>query len=159
MSPDVTARPAEEATPKTKAYREDQGRHARMAAFWSLVLLWLFGCTFLHGQLVAVDALAKPIGGLRIPVVSVDFNGAFLISAVLFVVGLVVIQRWQRQPKVADLLIETEAELRKVTWPSGQQVINASLVVIVTVLLIGLFLAGADYVLARIMKYLVLGEV
>lgn len=159
MTPsDATARSAERGPTKMKAYKEDQGRHARMAAFWSVVLLLLFGCHFLHSQLVALESLAKPIAGIRIPVVGIDLNGAFLISGALFVAGVIWIQRWQRQPKTADLLIDTEAELRKVTWPSGQQVINASIVVVVTVVLIGAFLAGADYVLARIMKYLVLGE-
>ncbi len=158
MNPDAAARTAE-GGPKRKAYKEDQGRHARMAAFWSVVLLWLFGCHFLYSQLIAAESLGKAIAGIRIPVVGIDLNGAFLISGALFVAGLVWIQRWQRQPKVADLLIDTESELRKVTWPSGQQVINSSIVVVVTVVLIGAFLAGADYVLARVMKYLVLGEV
>jgi len=158
-SSDATARAADRSAPKMKGYREDQGRHARMAAFWSLVLLLLFGCTFLHTQLTNVDSLAVALGGIRIPVVAVDLNGAFLIAGGLFLVGLIAIQRWQRKPKVADLLIDTEAELRKVTWPSSQEVMNSSIVVVVTVVLIGLFLAGADYVLARIMKYLVLGEV
>ena len=35
-----------------KAYKKDQGRHARMTAFWALALLLLFGCTTLHRFLV-----------------------------------------------------------------------------------------------------------
>ena len=113
-----------------KGYREDQGRLARMAAFWSVVLLLMFGCTFLNDQLIQFDSLSERIGGYRIPIVSVDLNGAFLISLGLFAVGLFVINRWQHKPKVADLLIDTEAELKKVTWPTMTEVINSSLVVI-----------------------------
>jgi len=142
-----------------KTHKDEQGRHARMAAFWSLTLLWLFGCNFLHGELLAFDSLAEPISGIRIPIVAIDLSGSFVIATVLFLAGLIWIRVWQRKPKVANLLIDTESELRKVTWPSGQQVINSSLVVVVAVLLIGLYLAGTDYVLARIMKYLLLGEV
>jgi len=145
-------------TKKMKTYKEDQGRLARMAAFWSILLMWLFGCHFLHGQLLAFDSLARPLGDMRIPIVSIDLSVAFLVSATLFAGGALWIIRWQQQPKVADLLIETEAELRKVTWPTNEEVVNASLVVVICVVLLGGFLAGTDYVLARIMKFIVLGE-
>ncbi len=71
--------------------------------------------------------------------------------------GVVLLLRWQQRPKVADLLIDTEAELKKVTWPTGQEVMNSSMVVVVCVLLIGAFLALADLFLARIMKVIIFG--
>ena len=128
-----------------------------MFAFWSMVLLVLFGCTFLHGLLIQAESMQEAIGGIRIPVVAVDLNGAFLISTAIFLVGLFFVFRWQSKPKVADLLIETEAELRKVTWPSGSEVLNSSTVVVVTVTLLGFFLAGADWFLNKFFRYLILG--
>ena len=142
-----------------KVYKEDQGRLARMFAFWSLALLLLFGCNFANGLMVGVDALRDPISGLSIPIIGVDLSGAFLISLGIFLIGIVVLIRWQQKPKVADLLIDTEAELRKVTWPSMQEVINSSAVVIVFVTLLFGFLALTDWFLARVMRYLVLGGV
>ena len=59
---------------------------------------------------------------------------------------------------MADLLIETESELRKTTWPTMDEVINSSIVVVVTVLVLGAFLALADSVLARVMAYFILGQ-
>ena len=44
----------------------------------------------------------------------------------------------------ANLLIETEIEMRKVTWPSAREVFGATAVVIVVVLLLGLYLFGLD---------------
>lgn len=129
-----------------------------MAAFWTLTLLWLFGCNFLFEILIGVDALAEPLGGRRIPIVGVDLTGAFLIALTLFVIGVVAIQRFQRRPKVAGLLTDTESELRKVTWPSTQEVVNASLVVILCVVLIGVYLAVADLLLARVFQRLILGS-
>ncbi len=140
-----------------KVYKEDQGRLARMAAFWSLTLFVLFGCTFLYGILIQYDSMATEITESRIPIVSVDLNWAFLISFSVFAVGVVLLLRWQQRPKVADLLIDTEAELRKVIWPTGQEVMNSSMVVLVCVLLIGAFLALADLFLARIMKVIIFG--
>lgn len=141
------------------AYKEDQGRLTRMFAFWALAFLILFGCTWLHGMLVRVETLRDPLGGITLPVVAIDLNIAFLATFALFLVGVVILWRWVQKPKVADLLIDTEAELRKVTWPTVQEVVNSSLVVIVFVVILGSFLAGADLVLARAVKYLVFGEV
>jgi len=128
-----------------------------MAAFWSVVLLLLFGCTFLYDMLVGMDSMGPAIAGIRIPIVSVDLNGAFVAAGILFLAGVIAIRRWQRTPKVADLLIDTESELRKVTWPTMDEVINSSIVVVVSVLLMGAFLAAADYVLGELMRRLILG--
>ncbi|HEX6883811.1 MAG TPA: preprotein translocase subunit SecE [Planctomycetota bacterium] len=139
-------------------YKEDQGRHARMAAFWTVVFFVGFGCRFLHDLLVRWPALREPLGGLRIPIVGVDLTAAFLVSMSLFLVGVLLVQRWQQTPKVADLLIDTEAELKKVTWPKGEEVWNASLVVMISVVILGALLALGDVFLARIMRALVLGS-
>ena len=139
-------------------YREDQGRHVRMAAFWSLVFFVGFGCRFLHDILIQWDSLRAPLGGIRLPVVGVNLSPAFLVSMLLFCAGLLVTHSWLRRPKIADLLIETEAELLKVTWPKGQDVWNASMVVLVSVLILGLYLAGVDVFLFRLMRTLILGS-
>ncbi len=138
-------------------YKADQGRLARMAAFWSMTLLALFGSTFLYELLVGIDAMKSLIGGITIPIVGIGLNGAFVISVAVFATAAGLIYRWEQKPKVADLLIDTESELRKVTWPTGQEVMNSSMVVIFCVVLIGAYLAGADYLLNRIMKWLLLG--
>jgi preprotein translocase SecE subunit len=139
-------------------YKEDQGRHVRMAAFWSLIFFLIFGCRYLHDLLIRFESLGVALGGIKIPVLGVRLTGAFLISFWVFALGALLIYRWQQRPRTAELLIETENELRKVTWPSGREVLNASMVVIVSVLLIGLFLAFSDLFLARVMRYLLLGE-
>src|SRR5262245_27473169 len=138
-------------------YLEDQGRHVRMGAFWSVVFFLVFGCRFMHEVLTQWASLREPLGGIRIPVVAVDLSPAFIVSFVVFCIGLLIVYRWQQQPKVADLLIETEAELKKVTWAKGQEVWNAAMVVIASVLLLGAFLALVDIFLFRLMRYLILG--
>ena len=141
-----------------KTYKPDQGRMARMASFWSLVLLLLFGCHFLHSSLTTyVSALDKPFGGFSIPIVSIPFTGSFVISALLFIGGMVWIYAWMQRPRTADFLIEVEAELRKVTWPSGQEVVNASIVVVITVVVLMGFLAGADWAIGKFVRQLIFG--
>jgi preprotein translocase subunit SecE len=141
-----------------QAYKPDQGRMARMATFWSLVLLLLFGCSFLHETLTAyVPSLKQPLGGFVIPIVSVPFSGSFAISGLLFLGGLAWLYVWTQKPKVADFLIEVEAELKKVTWPTMQEVVNASIVVVICVAVLMGFLAGGDFVLGRLVERLIFG--
>jgi preprotein translocase SecE subunit len=144
-----------------KAYKPEQGRMARMATFWVLAFLILFGCTTLHTVLIGnIDKLAEPLfGGARIPVITVEVTGAFLLTTVLCLGGITLLYFYMQRPKVADLLIGTESELRKVTWPTMDEVINSSVVVVICVLLLMGFLAGADWSLGRIMAFLLLGEV
>jgi len=56
------------------------------------------------------------------------------------------------KPRQADFLIETEQELRKVNWPTKDETIHASIVVIVVVLVLAVFLAGSDYLLGQIFQ-------
>ena len=128
-----------------------------MFAFWSLTLLALFGCTWLHDVLAGYKSLSATLGGLRIPIVGIDVTGAFLIALGLFLVLVVIIHRTLDKPKYADVLIDTEAELKKVTWPTWEDVINSSIVVVVSVVILGFFLAGADWLLHRVMQVLILG--
>jgi preprotein translocase SecE subunit len=120
-----------------KTYKEDQGRLARMFAFWSLIFMLGFGCTFLYSQLFQhVVSLRHALGGARLPVLGWDLNGALLICLLVGAGGWFLVYRWQQREPVVDTLIDTEAELRKVTWPTFQEVVNSSLVVIAFVLIL-----------------------
>ena len=48
----------------------------------------------------------------------------------------------------AELLIETEIEMRKVTWPTVAEVFGATLVVIVVTLMMGFYLFALDYLIS-----------
>jgi preprotein translocase subunit SecE len=70
----------------------------------------------------------------------------YWVPAVLLL-GFLVLAYWvSNRPKVADYLIETETEMKKVTWPTHREVFSATLVVIVVVVVMGIFLFGIDRV-------------
>jgi preprotein translocase SecE subunit len=136
----------------TTQQNSDHGRIARLAVFWSLAVLIYYGCTSLRTALVGnFPSIGKPLTASfpKIPVLGVDFTAAFLIALIVFAGALFLVWRWVERPKTSNLLAETEIELRKVTWPSGQEVFNSSVVVVICVVFLMAFLAGADYVLAR----------
>jgi preprotein translocase SecE subunit len=141
------------------AYKKDQGRMARMAAFWSLAILIFYGCVSLHTEVSSLfPEMGKALGGFRIPILGMDFSPAFIISGLVLGTSLWLLYRWQDKPKNADLLIETESELRKVTWPSLDEAINGSVVVIICVLFLMAYLASADWFLGRAMTVILLGR-
>lgn len=147
------------------AYRKDQGRMARMAAFWSLAILALWGARALNIQLgVWVKSLSVRLGaneagqgGAIIPVLGISITPAFLIATAVGAVSVFVLYRWLETPKNADLLIDTESEMRKVTWPTFKDVVNSSIVVIVCVLFLMVFLAGSDVLIGRVTRLLWFG--
>jgi len=47
---------------------------------------------------------------------------------------------------------EVLAEFRKVTWPSRQELINSTVVVIAVTVVVAFFLGGVDIVLARVVE-------
>jgi preprotein translocase subunit SecE len=49
---------------------------------------------------------------------------------------------------------ETTAELRKVVWPTRDQAVNLTIIVIVVVVAMSLFLGGVDAVLSQILRFI-----
>ncbi|MFT7484623.1 MAG: preprotein translocase SecE subunit [Candidatus Paceibacteria bacterium] len=142
------------------AYRQDQGRLARMAAFWSLAILIFYGCVSLRQELAGfypIQLGQRLWEGGRIPIVGIDVTPAFLIASVTLLAAMTLLFRWTESPKIADSLIDTESELRKVSWPTLPEAIQSSVVVMITVVVLMVILAGADYLLGRVVSRLLIG--
>jgi preprotein translocase subunit SecE len=54
--------------------------------------------------------------------------------------------------RVREFIREVMAEFRKVTWPSREELINSTTVVIAVTVVLAFFLGGVDIVLARIVE-------
>jgi preprotein translocase subunit SecE len=137
-------------------YKKDQGRMVRMAVFWSITVLLYYGCTSLRQELAGRfgKKLDEPLFAAfsQLPVLGTRLTAALLISLAVFAVAVWFTYRFLERPKYADMLIETEIEMRKVVWPTPKEVFNSSLVVVVCVLFLMAFLAGADWLLARVIQ-------
>lgn len=130
-----------------------------MSAFWGAFLLAAYGCL---GGLVQVlnrwfgalfgDAAVAP-WVQPFPLLG-SFGWAQLVAVVLLAIVAIVMIRYLNRPKLADLLIETENELKKVTWPSAHETMAGTIAVAVTVVVLFLFLTGADTALVKLMDLL-----
>ncbi len=126
-----------------------------MTAFWSGTIFLFYGCVSLLRELTTDffglgDTLAQPIGGVSVPVLGMDLSPALLIVTALFALGVFLFNRWLERPKQADTLIDTESEMKKVTWPSLSETMSGSITVIMTVLILMTILAVFDWALGNI---------
>ncbi len=64
-------------------------------------------------------------------------------------------QMVQRENRLARFWRETVAELRKVVWPTRDQAINLTVIVVATVVAMSAFLGAVDYILTQIVKLIV----
>ena len=59
--------------------------------------------------------------------------------------------------KTREFVTEVIAELKKSAWPTRKELVDSTLVVIVTVVILGVFVATADIVFGRIISVLTRG--
>ncbi len=56
--------------------------------------------------------------------------------------------------KVREFLAEVVQELKRSSWPTRKELVDSTVVVIVTVLILGMFIALADYIFVKIIRML-----
>jgi preprotein translocase SecE subunit len=141
------------------SYRKDQGRYARMAAFWALLSLAAYGC--FHGGGLS-DLFENWLGASNqvfidpFPILKTLKTSTLLALGALAAVAFA-IHRILNRPRVADALIETEAELMKVTCPSWGEAWQGTLAVTAMVVILFAFLTVADLGLIKVMLMLMGG--
>ncbi|MEM1228604.1 MAG: preprotein translocase subunit SecE [Planctomycetota bacterium] len=111
-------------------YKPTQGLIVRRLTALAIAVIVGLGCWRLSGFLPSV------MGGR-----SLATNG---ISGVLLLAGLWFAFRLVNWPRFADFLIAVEAEMNKVTWPSKDELLRASIVVIFTIFFLAVTLFAFD---------------
>ncbi len=60
----------------------------------------------------------------------------------------------KRENRVFVYIRETRAELRKVVWPTRQEAINLTVIVVGTLVVMSVFLGASDYVFTVLLRFL-----
>jgi preprotein translocase SecE subunit len=133
-----------------------QGSLTRLITWTVLILAAALGCVELYAWIQSTrDQPLVPGEWFRhLPLVGVPFSWKFLICLALFV-GLLALIRWaMAKPSMATTLVETELEMKKISWPTRQESLNAMWVVVfVTIVLTGT-LAAFDGALHLLLKFI-----
>ena len=119
-------------------YKRNQGRIARQLTFAALAAVIGIGTWRLTQLLGVLYGGAAGMGGEDFGVVR------FVVPAVLLAVGLWVAYRAVNVPWFADFLIAVEAEMAKVSCPTGDEVFRSSVVIIFLIFALAAILAGYD---------------
>jgi preprotein translocase SecE subunit len=141
------------------SYRKDQGRYARMIAFWALVLLIAYGCFHGGGLSDLLDGWMGSSNATFIdpfPILK-TLKTSTLIAVGVLALAAFAIHRLLSQPKIADTLIDTEGEMQKVTWPTWGEAWHGTMAVTVMVLILFVFLTLADFGIIQVMMMLMGG--
>jgi preprotein translocase SecE subunit len=93
-----------------------------------------------------------------------EYAGITLLPSVQFTVPLLLLAgslwlAWRvvNMPTFADFLIATEAELNKVSWTTQKRLVQDTIVVLVTVLLMAIFLFGMDLTWKEVLSWKPIG--
>lgn len=135
-------------------YKPEQGTYARTSSLLLLGSLAAYGAYTLYYFLLSMrsgDAtpsfFSDDLSGGDVPVLGFPLTPALLVAVAVGAASIWSIARLLDKPKVADVLIETETEMRKCHWPTWGETFNVSMVVFVVMVFFTFMLAAMDYVL------------
>ena len=120
-------------------YKSGQGSLARLIAWVALLATLALGCVELYSWIRSPQTDAPLVDAALfrdLPFFGTTFSWKFLLCALIFFAGLWLSRKIMRRRKTVDALIETEQELRKVSWPTRDESINATGVVILVSILL-----------------------
>lgn len=123
-------------------YKPGQGKYARMTAYLLGLGLVIFGGIRLYATInVPGDEWVDGI-----PLIGhVSLYNTIAFAVVL--VGMFLLHLVLNRPGMVDTLIDTEQELKKVSWPSKREVRNATIVVVIVTFAMAILLFGFDSLL------------
>ncbi|MDX1952703.1 MAG: preprotein translocase subunit SecE [Verrucomicrobiota bacterium] len=70
------------------------------------------------------------------------------------VIGIVFALLWKQGylVRIRNYFAETQEELKKCSWPSRQELTGSTVLVMVTIALLGVFTVGIDFILTSVMR-------
>jgi preprotein translocase SecE subunit len=142
-------------------YRAGQGIYARAAAAGSLIIGAVFACWRLYVYTITVvsEGSANPaftFVGLPVSYAVLVSVGAFVLLAAvtfLFTFGPTTGARWldSKTHGLIDLLVDTESELSKVSWPTREDLTSSTAAVLVLIAFLSAFLFGVDLMIGKLL--------
>jgi len=137
-----------------ESYKAGQGSLARLTTWVSVLIALALGCAELYTWIQDPIEDSSLIPGVALfedlPFFGTTFSWKFLLCALLFGAGIWLSSRMLTKKSTVDALIETEQELRKVSWPTREESINATGVVIFVSVLLTMMLFSFDMLFNRL---------
>lgn len=139
-------------------YKRGEGKLTRRAAFYGLLLLVVWGFKEFGRYLTKFDWAKQVLFGSEesafvLPYYEMKLRVGVLIAIVLTLVTAWLLFKILNRRTSGELLVDTEAELRKVSWPSWADAKQSTVVVLAFVVAMAAFLTGVEFVLKRVFDF------
>ena len=131
-------------------YKPGQAKVARWSAYLLGSLLAFLGVVSLYAT---INVPGSHVYADNVPVIG-SITLYKIIVVVVFVLAVYAIHLVLNRPAMVDLLIDTEQELKKVSWPTRLEVKNATLVVALVTFVMGFILFWADELLQHLFRFI-----
>lgn len=115
-------------------YKKGQGFYTRVGSAAGIGILTAMGCW----------ALSNTLSGFEYSNPDVKTSVQYGVPALVLIILGSVLYWILNRPNIADFMIATEGEMKKVSWSTKKEIIASTKVVIFVVILMGLLLAGVD---------------
>lgn len=146
-------------------YKVGQGRQARTLASVATVLVVAWGCFSLldygNSKLDRLLGLSTPWFGRPLGFLSPDsaltswVTPSLVLALIVFALSFVWLRSWLNKPSVADHLIGTELEMRRVKWPTRAEVARSGAMVVYYTFWLALIIFIMDMLMATVVGVLI----
>jgi len=123
----------------TTMYKPGQGKYTRLCTGFAVAIIVGFGCWRLYQILQAED---------------VNLWVTTILPVAIFVALGALIYWLLNKPGIADFMIASEGELKKVNWSSRKEVAVSTLIVIIVVFVMAALLGATDLVFSIVFRQL-----
>lgn len=135
-----------------------QGRWARLVGYLGFAFFCVFGGISLHRALYAGFSSNSPLlfdlWSTTLIGIEITLRPIFFPSAAVGMGILLAYHFFMNRGKWVEFMIETQSEVRRVSWPPNREWIGSSIVVVVVLVFISVFLyvvdAGLSYALQKL---------
>jgi preprotein translocase subunit SecE len=122
-------------------YKNGQGKYTRLGTAAGGALIAAIGCLQLYRTLEAAD---------------ISLWVETMVPVAIFLAVSILTFWIVNKPNVADFMIASEGEMKKVNWSSRQEIVVSTVVVISVVIIFAVLLGAADFIFQLIVSWLVL---
>ena len=122
-------------------YKRGQGKYTRLGTAAGGALIAAIGCLQLYRTLEAAD---------------ISLWVETMVPVAIFLAVSVLTFWLVNKSNVADFMIASEGEMKKVNWSSRQEIVVSTVVVISVVIIFAVLLGAADFIFQLVVSWLVL---
>ena len=147
-----------------EVYKPNQGVYARAIAGVGGGIMAVYGGYWMYSLLVELPLISSKLPSiLGIELTWGLFGGAIVFGILGGTIALITTGADVGIKKLdgfttssVDFLMETETELKKVSWPSREELTGSTFVVIFVTIILGIYIVGVDWIVSTIMKHVIM---